>query len=339
MDAVEGCGAHGGDLAKNVLRNRPLVMRGCVAEASPRAMGWTNQYLTANAANQSSKFCPETLGEYLARGMPYYRNCGELPDALLADVALPEALRAVRHDLDNAVLWIGSMPPSGYSSPLHFDPNENIMHIIDGEKHLLLIDPAESVLVYADFADASSGNSPVDPKRVDLAAYPLAAHVSIWPVRLKPGDALLIPSGWWHVVTTMPNRSVALTLQFVNPIQDRGQSNFTFTQAQDKLALRHASIPPRIIKGGLLPSDGRTNSAKETSWGRVVPLSLLNLLNATFHSTIEMRRLRKKAPHEFQQQEVLGIIHADQLPLPESAQHAATASNPAASQDCGKQEL
>ena len=42
------------------------------------------------------------------------------------------------------------------------------MHMIDGEKHLVLVDPIESALLYADFADAAFGNSPVDAAAVDL---------------------------------------------------------------------------------------------------------------------------------------------------------------------------
>ena len=255
----EHAGCADAPLAEGILRNTPLVMRGCVTERSPRALEWTAEYLTKVAANQSSRFCPDHLGDYLAAGMPYYRNCGQLPRVLLEDVALPEALRGVRDRLDSAVLWTGNVSYFGKSSPLHFDPNENIMHLLDGEKHLLLIDPVESVLLYADFAAASFGNSPVDPRRVDMRKYPLVSKAGIWPVRLRRGDALLIPSGWWHIVTTQRGRSVALTLQFNNLLKKNYELSavFSLMLAQEKLALRHSPpAPPTPMTG--LPSPSLT---------------------------------------------------------------------------------
>ena len=92
-----------------------------------------------------------------------------------------------------------------------------------------------------DFAAASFGNSPVDPRRVDLRKYPLVSKAAIWPVRLRRGDALLIPSGWWHIVTTQRGRSVALTPQFNNLLTERYEFSavFSLMLAQEKLALRH----------------------------------------------------------------------------------------------------
>lgn len=118
------------------------------------------------------------------------------------------------------------------------------MHMIDGEKHLVLVDPIESALLYADFADAAFGNSPVDPAAVDLDTYPLAARAGIWPVRVRKGDVLYLPSGWWHLVTTRQGRSVMVTLQFNHPSpESRIDTAFSFTFAQQKLAQRYGAIP------------------------------------------------------------------------------------------------
>ena len=128
------------------------------------------------------------------------------------------------------------------------------MHLVDGEKHLVLVDPIESALLYADFADAAFGNSPVDPAAVDLDVHPLAARAGIWPVRVRKGDVLYLPSGWWHLVTTRQGRSVMLTLQFNHPSPEhRVQSAaFSFAFAQQKLAQRLGALsvlrpPPERI--------------------------------------------------------------------------------------------
>lgn len=73
---------------------------------------------------------------------------------------------------------------------------------------------------YADFegkkGDISSGLygfSPIDPAAVDLTKYPLAAHTPTLHVTLSAGDVLFIPHRWWHVVSSLPGRNLALTIQ------------------------------------------------------------------------------------------------------------------------------
>lgn len=79
------------------------------------------------------------------------------------------------------------------------------MHQLDGQKRILLLEPTDSAHLYADHhAAGEMGNSPLDPHAVDLHAYPLVAEATVWPVVLKPGDVLLIPSFWWHLVATLP---------------------------------------------------------------------------------------------------------------------------------------
>ena len=113
---VQGCGD--AEFAEAVHHNMPLLMRGCIAERSPRMLDWDNAHLTRVAGHQKSRFCHETLARYLERGMPYYRNCGELPKALLEDVRLPTSLAPIKHKLDNAVLWSGNVSYFGRASPL-----------------------------------------------------------------------------------------------------------------------------------------------------------------------------------------------------------------------------
>ena len=275
-------------LARALVTNQPIVMRGCLSERSPRALTWSTGRLLEVAANHTTRICPDRLGDYILAGMPYYRHCGGLPAALLADVALPPPLHALQaRGFDNVVLWTGNLSHAR-TSPLHFDPQENLMHLIDGEKHLLLIDPVESMLLYADFESRSLGNTPVDPARVDLKRFPLARTVALWPVTLRPGDVLLIPSGWWHIVTTRRGRNVALTLQFqieaaaptTDPATGFSTTGFTFLHAQQKLRMRHSG-GPRLEE--LLP---------EGCAGRGAPSSCLaearTLADVTWMTTAEL---------------------------------------------------
>lgn len=228
-------------------RNEPLVLRGCVAQRSPRTMQWTAAYLREHAGDHSSRYCQEPFGEYLARmnttdrkQLYEYRNCGELPKTLLRDVAVPHPLAhpPYRYGFDKVVLWYGR----SNLSPLHFDPNHNYMHQLDGQKRLILVDPADSALLYADHASSAVGNTPINPFAIDVEAHPLASLASLWPVVLNKGDMLFIPSQWWHMVVSLPAtggdfhaadvRNMALTAQFDRSVHPSTTSQFSRERAE-----------------------------------------------------------------------------------------------------------
>ena len=234
-------------------------------------MNWTDEYLTGVAGEQASRYCDEPLGQYLARTKgnhretgTMYRNCGGLPRSLLADVAVPYPLRfrPYRDNFDKLVLWTGR----SNVSPLHFDPNHNFMHQVDGQKRLLLLDPVDGALLYADHSVSAVGNTPVDPYRVDLTAHPLAAQATLWPVVLNRGDLLFIPSQWWHMVLTVPylrsgeERNIALTAQFDASHADRGLvSHFSRRRAELFLNFRPGDAPsPQELMDQRHGIDGET---------------------------------------------------------------------------------
>ena len=195
---VETLGCSNETMWAHLHRSIPLVLRGCVNVSSPRAMGWTARHLKRVAGDQRAPACDEPLADYIDRmnrtGWVQYRSCGLKAPQLLRDVAIPYALGAFEQDykahiFDKAVMWLGR----ANISPLHFDPNHNYMHQLAGQKRVLLIDPADSALLYADHTKSALGNSPVDVFKVDLDTYPLVAHATLWPVVLAPGDMLYIP--------------------------------------------------------------------------------------------------------------------------------------------------
>jgi hypothetical protein len=254
---------------EHAFRNLPLVLRGCVNDSSPITREWTPSYLREHAPQHRARFCPEALGDYLDRmnrsqeatDAFTYRNCGQIPTSLLKDLAVPYPLRfePYTRGFDKTVLWYGR---SG-ASPLHYDPNHNFMHQIDGQKRILLIDPADSVLIYADHTDKAVGNTPLDPFKVDLDAYPYARQVALSPVVLDPGDLLFIPTQWWHMVLSIPNhgncvpieghpgahcpepvlvRNMALTVQF-----DRGSLPYsTGSHFSHRRAELHLNLPKEV---------------------------------------------------------------------------------------------
>ena len=266
-------------------RNQPLVMRGCVGDRSPRTLHWTAAHLREVAGDHSSRYCQEPFGEYLARmnttdrrQLFEYRNCGELPSQMLGDVAVPYPLAHApyRRGFDKVVLWYGR----SNISPLHFDPNHNYMHQLDGQKRLLLVDPADSALLYADHASSAVGNTPVNPFRVDMDAHPLASLVSLWPVVLHRGDVLFIPSQWWHMVVTLPAvgdaldaadvRNMALTCQFDRSVRPSIFSHFSRQRAE-----LYLNIPQRVPTTEELAREEQRNRRGEAAV--VAPKSMADL--------------------------------------------------------------
>lgn len=136
------------------------------------------------------------------------------PDVQLGrDAQLPSVLGCseVHESVHDARLWMSS---GGTSSSLHFDTHENLMLQVDGSKSVYFWPASESHLLYMDHHNRF-GLSPAHPDHVDLDKYPLFGAARGGRVaRLRAGDALFIPDGWWHQVRTWPGRNVAITFEF-----------------------------------------------------------------------------------------------------------------------------
>jgi Cupin-like domain len=94
-------------------------------------------------------------------------------------------------------LWIG---PAGTVTPLHHDTTNILFAQIHGRKRVELISPQETALLL----DPVHGfYSPVDLDALEGAPHPALRQMRIKQVVLDPGDALYIPAGWWHRVTSL----------------------------------------------------------------------------------------------------------------------------------------
>jgi hypothetical protein len=97
-------------------------------------------------------------------------------------------------------LWIG---PAGTVTPLHHDTTNILFAQIHGRKRVELVSPQETALLL-DCTDPMHGfYSPVDLDALGAAAHPALQQLLVQQVVLGPGDALYIPAGWWHRVTSL----------------------------------------------------------------------------------------------------------------------------------------
>lgn len=111
----------------------------------------------------------------------------------------------VLQDDAKGLLWIGG---AGTFTPLHHDLTNNVLIQICGRKRVVLISPEYRAQlynrhhVYSDVRDIT---------RPDIQKeFPLLEDVEIHDFVIEPGDALFIPIGWWHQVTSL-DFSVSIT--------------------------------------------------------------------------------------------------------------------------------
>mmetsp|Transcript_2412 Transcript_2412/g.3523 ORF Transcript_2412/g.3523 Transcript_2412/m.3523 type:complete len:330 (-) Transcript_2412:308-1297(-) len=158
--------------------------------------------------------------------------------ALLDDISIPQlcsdsSLKVGEGKLYNNMLWLG---PTGTVSPLHYDPLDNLLMQIVGEKRVILYPrTVEDVLffpkplVHAQQVEekeieneeknrnassinwhyaGSDGNqyntSPINVEDPDYEKYPhFAQSPTPYECTIGPGDILYIPKKWWHHVRAL----------------------------------------------------------------------------------------------------------------------------------------
>ncbi|KAI1291430.1 hypothetical protein F5Y03DRAFT_33858 [Xylaria venustula] len=136
-----------------------------------------------------------------------------LPPALAEDVPIPEIVSNVgKGDIYGSSIWLGLQPTY---TPLHRDPNPNLFCQLIGSKIVRLMQHGAGLSVFQGVRRqlGRAGNSRFrgpgmmeGPERERLHhAVWVEPDTSrdIWEARLEPGDALFIPTGWWHSVRSV----------------------------------------------------------------------------------------------------------------------------------------
>lgn len=112
--------------------------------------------------------------------------------------------------LDPAVeprIWIGNR----VTVPAHFDESQNVACVVAGRRRFTLFPPEQVANLYVgplDFAPTGAAMSIVPFAAADFGKFPrfkdalAAAHTA----ELGPGDAIFIPTLWWHHVESIDAR-------------------------------------------------------------------------------------------------------------------------------------
>jgi Cupin-like domain len=156
--------------------------------------------LAAEQHNSPQQINPEHL-LYLAQN--------DLPQELLSDIEIPSfcsdgKLSIGQGKLYSTMLWMG---PAGCTSPLHFDPMDNIFIQIIGRKKVFLINKEiDFTLLYSGqkFGQQKNTSAIRDIDTQDFSNFPNFQNVAeIQVAELNPGDGLFIPSKWWHSLKSL----------------------------------------------------------------------------------------------------------------------------------------
>ncbi|MEO0411183.1 MAG: cupin-like domain-containing protein [Pseudomonadota bacterium] len=106
-----------------------------------------------------------------------------------------------------AFVWIG---PAGTITPFHHDLTNNLLIQVKGRKEVVLVPNWEEAHMKTDHRFFSS----LTPADLDFSpgAAPCAMKFTI-----GPGDALFIPVGWWHYITSLEESYSVLFTNFKYP--------------------------------------------------------------------------------------------------------------------------
>ena len=175
------------------------------------------KYMTTVGAEKGK--APESL-LYLAQ-----YSLGELPQQLQDDLPPPEMLKILgKGDIYASSLWMGG---KGSKTPLHRDPNPNLLIHLCGKKLVRLVRPEVGKEIYETVKarlGKKDGSANIRGEEMMQGEEMAALEKEIWgggktgaetlgiEVELKKGDGLYIPLGWWHAVKNQakgPNVSVS----------------------------------------------------------------------------------------------------------------------------------
>ena len=153
------------------------------------------------------------------RGLQWYLaqiELKELSPILLEDIDThPAICKTGQGDLYRTQLWLNGA--SGNFSECHYDPFNNLLCQLYGEKTVTLYDcPEPSDAMYPAKGTVQKNTSAIPfgallreadgqgQMEVDRNAFPLFYDISkktqYGPITLKPGDAIFIPFKYWHFI-------------------------------------------------------------------------------------------------------------------------------------------
>ncbi|MBJ6763752.1 cupin-like domain-containing protein [Myxococcaceae bacterium JPH2] len=216
-------------------RNRPVIVEGWLGDW-PALTRWTLDGLHSRFGDapvevmdgRDAEPSPDLHAERLRRTVPFGEFVARMRGGPTNDVYLVarnslfqrEPFRALLSDVrapagiihpevsapECAHLWFG---PAGTLSNLHHDHLSVLFCQVVGRKRVWLVPSWETPRL----ANGQGLYSEVDIEAPDVERFPEFARATLSTCEVGPGDALLLPVGWWHAVRAL---DVSVSVTFVN---------------------------------------------------------------------------------------------------------------------------
>lgn len=235
-------------------RYRPLVIRGLAKEwplvaAGREGAASVARYVAAFDRGAPVKLMRAAAGEqgryFYAPGMRGYNfrveqaSLGALLDELVAQAGRSDAdgLYAGSSPTDEHLpgfadanplplatpgasprIWVGN---ASHVSP-HYDVSDNIAVVAMGRRRFVLFPPDQTPNLYAGPLDVTIAGQPVsmvDLRRPDLDRYSHYAQAmdAALVADLEPGDAIFVPTLWWHAVIARDPVNILVNYWYNHP--------------------------------------------------------------------------------------------------------------------------
>ncbi len=171
--------------------------------------------------------------EQLSRYRQFPNPPGLAAQSALIAECLPGFLREHKMPLlDEAIaprIWLGNQ----VVTPAHFDESQNIACVVAGSRRFTLFPPQQIANLYIGplgFAPTGTPISMVDFAAPDFARYPrfqdalAAAQVAV----LEPGDAIYIPTLWFHHVHSLKKVNALVNYWWKGDASQNAKNNSAF---------------------------------------------------------------------------------------------------------------
>jgi hypothetical protein len=140
-------------------------------------------------------------------------------DYAVQSVRLPSLFNDMLQDHHTYLLDTGNKPFIWFGHGLkiapHFDEADNLAIVGAGKRRFTLFPPEQIANLYVgplDHTPAGQAVSLVDINKPDLTRFPnyINAYKAALSVELNPGDAIFIPTPWWHHVEALGDFNVLM---------------------------------------------------------------------------------------------------------------------------------
>lgn len=295
VEAVEDC--HPDDIPAEVLDSeKPLLLKGLVSEwPAVKACGasfpeaarylsqfWTNDPITVYASDSNKGryfYDDEGTGFNFRVGTALFsqfmQKLGENPgeDGLaiyLGSTNVDRWLPGFREENDLAMpseglvsIWIGNKTRIA----AHYDYPDNIACVVAGERRFTLFPPEQIDNLYIgpiDRTPSGQAISMVDFDNPDYEKYPRFEEALKHAVvcDLEPGDAIFLPSMWWHHVESFATFNILVNYWWISSLANAGAPRDALMHA----ILSVRDLPPRQREAWKKVFDYYVFSADESAY-------------------------------------------------------------------------